>query len=50
MPTISQLIRKPRSPVKARNTAPALEVLPAEARRLHARLYDDAEEAELRSA
>ena len=28
MPTISQLIRKPRSPVKARNTAPALESCP----------------------
>ncbi len=28
MPTISQLIRKPRSPVKARNTAPALEACP----------------------
>ena len=28
MPTISQLIRKPRSPVKARNTAPALENCP----------------------
>jgi small subunit ribosomal protein S12 len=28
MPTISQLIRKPRSPVKARNSAPALESCP----------------------
>ena len=28
MPTISQLIRKPRSPVKARNTVPALEASP----------------------
>jgi small subunit ribosomal protein S12 len=28
MPTISQLIRKPRSPVKARNTVPALEACP----------------------
>ena len=28
MPTISQLIRKSRSPVKARNTAPALENCP----------------------
>ena len=28
MPTISQLIRKPRSPVKARNSAPALENCP----------------------
>ena len=28
MPTISQLIRKPRSPVKARNKVPALEACP----------------------
>ena len=28
MPTISQLIRKPRTPVKTRNTAPALESCP----------------------
>jgi small subunit ribosomal protein S12 len=28
MPTISQLIRKPRSPVKVRNTVPALEACP----------------------
>ena len=28
MPTISQLIRKPRTPVKARNTAPALQSCP----------------------
>ena len=28
MPTIQQLIRKPRSPVKARNSAPALESCP----------------------
>ena len=28
MPTISQLIRKPRSPVKARNTVPALQASP----------------------
>ena len=28
MPTINQLIRKPRSPVKARNTVPALQQSP----------------------
>ena len=28
MPTISQLIRKPRNPVKVRNTVPALEACP----------------------
>ena len=28
MPTINQLIRKPRSPIKARNTVPALQQSP----------------------
>jgi hypothetical protein len=48
MPTISQLIRKPRP--RQRPTArqvPALAGLPAEARRLHPRVHHDAEEAEL---
>ena len=47
MPTINQLIRKPRKPVAARNKVPAMEAVPAKARRLHARLHDDAEKAEL---
>ena len=47
MPTINQLIANPRQPLKVRNKVPALQVEPAEARRLHARLYDDPEEAEL---
>ena len=46
MPTINQLIAKPRHPLKARNTAPALESVAAETRCMHARLHDDAEEAE----
>ena len=47
MPTISQLIRKPRTAPKTRNKVPALAGLPAKAWRLHARLHDDPEEAEL---
>ena len=47
MPTINQLIRKGRVKPTYRNTVPALAGLAAEARRLHARLYDHAEEAEL---
>ena len=50
MPTISQLIRKPRQPKTYREKARHLQASPAEARRLHARLYDDAEEAELGAA
>ena len=51
MPTINQLIRKPRGVQQAeRNKVPALQQSPAKARRLHARLHDDAEEAELRAA
>ena len=50
MPTISQLIRKPRTAQKSRNKVPALRGLPAEARRLHPRLHHDAEEAELGAA
>jgi hypothetical protein len=44
MPTINQLINKPRRPVVARNK------VPAKARGLHARLHDDAKEAELGAA
>jgi hypothetical protein len=47
MPTINQLIRKGREPQKAKSKVPAMEKNPAEARRLHARLHDDPEEAEL---
>ena len=46
MPTISQLIRKPRQEKTYREKARHLGASPAEAGRLHARLYDDAEEAE----
>ena len=46
MPTINQLIATPRKPLKARNTAPALENSPQK-RSVHARLHHDAEEAEL---
>jgi hypothetical protein len=48
MPTINQLVRKGRrnrQPTKGK--VPAMQQQPAEARRLHARLHDDAEEAEL---
>ena len=41
---------KGRSPKPTRNKAPALRGVPAEARRLHARLHDDPEEAELGAA
>ena len=47
MPTIQQLIRKPRTDKPKRNKVPALKVVPAAPRRLHPRLHDDAEEAEL---
>ncbi len=50
MPTINQLIRKPRGEKPKRNKVPASDRMPAKARRLHARLYDDAEEAELGTA
>ena len=50
MPTINQLIAKGRERQKTRNTVPGTAGLPAEAGRLHARLYDHAEEAELGAA
>ena len=49
MPTINQLIRVARKKVVKHKKTPALQELPAEAWRLHARLHHDAEEAELRS-
>ena len=47
MPTINQLIAKGREPAKKRNKVPALEGCPQKRGRLHARLHDDPEEAEL---
>ena len=47
MPTINQLIRKPRHPKPVRNKVAGAEGVPAAPRRLHPRLHDDAEEAEL---
>ena len=46
MPTISQLIRKPRQQKPPTATRPGLEGLPQK-RGVHARLHDDPEEAEL---
>ncbi len=50
MPTINQLIRKPRGEKPKRNKVPALQGSPQKRARLHARLYDDAQEAELGAA
>ena len=47
MPTINQLIRKPRGEKPKRNKVPALQGCPQKRARLHPRLYDHAEEAEL---
>ena len=47
MPTISQLIRKPRVVSKVRNKVPALQRKPPEAGRLHTRLHNYPEEAQL---
>jgi hypothetical protein len=47
MPTINQLIRKPAPDPPRTVTRCRRCSVPAEARRLHARLHDDAEEAEL---
>jgi small subunit ribosomal protein S12 len=47
MPTINQLIRKPRTDKPRRNKVPCAAGQPAEARRVHTRLYDHTEEAEL---
>ena len=46
MPTINQLVRKPRKAEPVRNKVPALRGLPAAPRRLHAGLYHHAEEAQ----
>ena len=50
MPTINQLVRKGREPQKAKSQGPGDGAEPAEARRLHPRLYDHPEEAELGAA
>ena len=50
MPTISQLIRKPRQEKTYREKARHLGASPAKAWRLHPRLYDDPEEAEFGAA
>jgi ribosomal protein S12 len=47
MPTINQLIASRAKRRSTRNKVPALQAVAAEARRLHARLHDDPEEAEL---
>ena len=50
MPTINQLVRKPRVKVEAKNKVPALEACPQKRGVLHSRLHHDAEEAELGAA
>ena len=50
MPTVNQLVRKGRKPQDRRTKTPAAPRRAAEAGRLHARLHDDAEEAELGAA
>ncbi len=46
MPTINQLVRKPRVIRVVKSKVPALKNSPQKTRSLHARLHDDAEEAE----
>ena len=50
MPTINQLVRHPRQPLRKRNKVPALEAMPAEARRLHAGEDRHPEKTELGAA
>ncbi len=47
MPTIQQLVRKGRQDKVSKTKAPALKGSSAASRRVHARLHDDPEEAEL---
>ena len=47
MPTINQLIRKPRKDKPKRNKVPALQSCPQRRGVCHARLHHDPEEAEL---
>lgn len=49
MPTINQLVRKPREAVRSKSKVPALENCPQK-RGVCTRVYNDAEEAELRAA
>ncbi len=50
MPTINQLVRKGREKTTNKSTAPILQGLPSEARRLPERQDDDAQETELGSS
>ena len=50
VPTVNQLVRKGRTTPKVEDEDPGTAGSAAEARRLHARLHDHAEEAELRAA
>ena len=50
MPTTNQLVRKGRKSPQAKTKTPCAPWRPAEARRLHARLHDDPQEAELGAA
>ena len=50
VPTVNQLVRKGRKAPVAKTKTPALAERTAEARRLHARLHDHPEEAELGAA
>ena len=49
MPTINQLVRKPRRPVAYKTKSPVLEGLPVQAGRVPPGQDDDAQEAELRA-
>ena len=50
MPTINQLVRKRAQAREEENQDPCAEGRAAEARRVHARVHDHAQEAELRAA
>ena len=50
VPTIQQLVRKGRQDKVSKTKTPALKGQPAAARRVHARLHDHPQEAELRAA
>ncbi len=50
MPTVNQLIRKPRGAKPKRKQGSGAPELPAEARGLHPRLYDHAEKSRIRAA
>lgn len=50
MPTINQLVRKPREAVRSKSKVPALENCPQKRGVCTRVLHNDAEEAELRAA